>query len=565
MQRLSIAKRGLAAIAAAAAMATALAAAAGLFAAPAVARVAAHTAASSTLVMESSPTNSIPDDFNPFDPAGASYLLGGTSLIYETLLQFDVAKPTKVYDMLASAYKWGAGGKSITFTIRSGVTWSDGQPLTPADVVFTYTLLMNSSAANTDGLPITGATASGNQVTITFSSSQYTNLQYIANQYIVPQHIWQSITSPATATITNPIGTGPYELDTFSASTGFTLKANPGYWGGPFNPGGGEPAVKEVDFPLIASNTDVLAALENNSLDWAGNFLSGLSAFTSTPGHATYFAPVQTNTFYPNLSRWPTNQLAVRRAISDAIDRTAISKQGEGGLEPVATNASGLVLPNFRNVLAPSVKKFALSASPNVSAAKAVLKAAGYTVKNGCFQKGGKAVKFTIIDPASYTDYAADDALAASELKKADICATFDGLSVPAWSADIASGNFQVMQHWSQTSISPYVLYDNWLNSALITSNRNGNFEGLRNSAIDNDLAKLGTAVSTQAQLKYLTPIETYVAKQLPVIPTVYGAAFDEYNSSAFTGWPTKTNNYESGSPNTPTNEIVVLHLKPAS
>jgi len=99
----------------------------------------------------------------------------------------------------------------------------------------------------------------------------------------------------------------------------------------------------------------------------------------------------------------------------------------------------------------------------------------------------------------------------------------------------------------------------------LITSNRNGNFEGLRNSAIDNDLAKLGTAVSTQAQLKYLTPIETYVAKQLPVIPTVYGAAFDEYNSSAFTGWPTKTNNYESGSPNTPTNEIVVLHLKPAS
>ena len=70
MQRLSIAKRGFAAIAAAAAMGTALAAAAGLFAAPAVARVAAHTAASSTLVMESSPTNSIPDDFNPFDPAG---------------------------------------------------------------------------------------------------------------------------------------------------------------------------------------------------------------------------------------------------------------------------------------------------------------------------------------------------------------------------------------------------------------------------------------------------------------------------------------------------------------
>jgi peptide/nickel transport system substrate-binding protein len=51
----------------------------------------------------------------------------------------------------------------------------------------------------------------------------------------------------------------------------------------------------------------------------------------------------------------------------------------------------------------------------------------------------------------------------------------------------------------------------------------------------------------------------------LPVIPTLYGAAFDEYDTSGFTGWPSATNPYESGSPSTPTNEVVVLHLSPTS
>jgi hypothetical protein len=40
---------------------------------------------------------------------------------------------------------------------------------------------------------------------------------------------------------------------------------------------------------------------------------------------------------------------------------------------------------------------------------------------------------------------------------------------------------------------------------------------------------------------------------------------FDEYNTSKFDGWPSETNPYQSGSPNTPTNEVVLLHLKPKS
>ena len=129
-----------------------------------------------------------------------------------------------------------------------------------------------------------------------------------------------------------------------------------------------------------------------------------------------WFAPVQTNSLEPNLTKWPTNQLAVRQAISLAIDRTAIDTQGEAGLEPVATNASGIVLPGFKSLLAPAVKKDTLSPHSQTAKAIAVLKAAGYKLKHGYFYLGNKEVTVPVTDPAAYTDYAEDDSLIASEL-----------------------------------------------------------------------------------------------------------------------------------------------------
>lgn len=569
MQRLSIAKRAFVAAAAAAALGTALAATAGVFAAPALARV-AHTAASSTLVMESSPTNSIPDDFNPFDPAGASYLLGGTSLIYETLLQFDVAKPTKVYDMLATAYKWGAGGKSITFTIRSGIDWSDGTAMTPADVAGTYDMLAKYPDTNTNGIPVTGATVSGQNVTVNFSSPAYTDLQYIGTTYIVPSSVYNMSSDPGKATITAPVGTGPYVLSSFSPTAGVTLTANPRYWGGPWNVGGGPPAVSEVEFPLLANNTAVLTALESNQLDWAGNFLTGLSAFTSGAGHKVWFAGVNTNSLIPNLNTWPMNQLAVRQAVSLAIDRNDISKTGESGLEPVATNASGIVLPNFAADLAPAVKNATLSPKANPAGADAVLKKAGYTLKGGLYALKGKVVDITISDPSDFTDYAEDDKIIVQDLKAAHIKASFNGMSDTAWFASLANQTYgSATSHWSNSSIQMYGVYQGWLASSISAKGTNnaasGDFAGLHDPTIDRELRTLSAATTTKATLKAIAPIEAYVAQNLPVIPTVYGASFDEYNSTAFTGWPSASNPYEEGQPQQPNNEVVVLHLKPTS
>jgi peptide/nickel transport system substrate-binding protein len=528
------------------------------------AKVSAHPAAgNSVLTVESSQQNAITANYNPYVTSSASSLLGANSLIYEPLYQVDVLKPGTYYPFLATHFAWGQGGKSITFTIRKGVKWSNGTPLTAADVAFTYNLLKKNADVNTVGLDLKSVSTSGDQVTLNFPTAQYANFQNIAAQvYIVPQSVWSSVGDPGKYTDPTPVGTGPYTVDSTSSTEGIVLKANPNYWGG-------APAVSTVEFPTYASANTALSALEQNSLTWAGNYIPGIQKLfaNTSPQHKTWFPPVNTVSLEPNLQKWPTNQLPVRQAISLAINRTAISTQGEGGQEAPAKNASGLTQPIFDQFLSGSVSKDTLSAQADPKAAEKVLEQAGYKKdSNGYFALNGKQVTLDVTDPTNYQDYALDCQIVAANLKKAGIDATFVGQSDTGWASDIADGNFQLTEHWSQTSVSPYQLYSDWLNGALATkTNRAGNYEGLKSAAVDADLTKLAGAATPAQEAKDVAPIEQYVAKNLPIIPTVYGAVFDEYNTSQFTGWPSASDEYESGSPNAPTNEVVILHLKPKS
>ena len=148
----------------------------------------------------------------------------------------------------------------------------------------------------------------------------------------------------------NPVGTRPVHASRSSSSQGITLKANPTYWGG-------KPAVGTVQFPTYASANTALSALQTDQLHWAGNFIPGVQQVfvNGHSNHHVWFTPIQTNSLEPNLTKFPTNQLAVRKAISLAIDRTALSEQAEGGIEPPVSNASGLTLPIFQQFLHPSV------------------------------------------------------------------------------------------------------------------------------------------------------------------------------------------------------------------
>jgi peptide/nickel transport system substrate-binding protein len=525
------------------------------------------SSASATLVMESSPESTITDDFNPFVPTAAPQGMGATGLIYEPLLQFDLAAPPKYYNWLATAYTWGAGGKSVTFTIRQGVKWNNGKPLTPADVAFTYNLVKANTAINLAGLQISSVSTSGNTVTLTFPSAQYTNLQQIAGVPILPQSQWGSAGSPASYSDPNPVGTGPYKLKSFTPQ-GFVLTKNPGYWQASLV------KIQNVDFPVYTSNTGALSALFTGKIDWTGNFIPGLQKnFVSTAPQFHHFweAPGSTNALMPNLHKWPTNQLPVRQAISAAINRNLLASEGEAGLENPVINATGITLPTFQAWAAP-VASQTVSATGSAAAAAQILTKAGYKKDSaGFFALNGKEVAVTLVSPSAYTDYAAVGSMVAQELKTAGINANFQGLTVTAWNADMANGNFELAEHWSNNGLTPFNLYDNWLNSSLaIGNNATGDYERLKDPTIDAALAKLAGDQTVEQQTADLTPIMNYVSQNLPVIPVTTASEWFEYNSERFTGWPTQQNPYETGQPSgqnnggtTGTDEVVILHLRP--
>jgi peptide/nickel transport system substrate-binding protein len=561
-------QRSLIAVAAASLLAAVLAACSSSSSSPTTAS-STGAAVGKTLVMESSPETAITQAFNPFDPTQAAYGMGATGLIYEPLLQFDLAAPPTYYPWLATSYAWSNGGKTITFTIRQGVKWNNGTPLTPADVAFTFNLLKANTAINLDGLSISSVSTSGNTVTLTFPTAQYTNLELIAGTAIVPKAVWSTVGTPATYTDPDPVGTGPYMLESFTPQ-GFTLKKNPYYW---------QPAdvqVPKVYFPVYTSNTGALSALFSGQIDWTGNFIPGLQkdfVDTNPSEHGYWEAAGGTNSLMPNLNKWPTNQLAVRQAISAAINRNLIASEGEAGLESPVLNATGITLPTF-NAWAGPVTSMTVSASGSAAAAEAILTKAGYTKgSNGFFAKGGKTVAITLTDPAAYTDYAEDDAIVAGQLRAAGIDATFQGQAVTTWDADVADGDFQLTMHWSDGGLTPYNMYNGWLNSALATgSNATGDYERLSDPALNADLTKLAGAATTAEQTADLVPLETYVADNLPVIPTTTASYWFEYNSQNYTGWPTQSDPYQIGQPSgtnlgagAGTDEVVILHLRPRS
>ena len=105
--------------------------------------------------------------FNPLNPTYEQLAYG---FIYEPLVYVNPLQQGKTTPMLASSYKWGAGNKSLTFTIRSGVKWSDGTPMTANDVAYTFNLTKKYAALDLTGAwsVLSSVTASGSTVTMNF-------------------------------------------------------------------------------------------------------------------------------------------------------------------------------------------------------------------------------------------------------------------------------------------------------------------------------------------------------------------------------------------------------------
>src|SRR5271166_1806071 len=126
--------------------------------------------------------------FNPFNSAvlgpGLTF-----ALIYEPLEFVNILKSTSPpVPMLATSSQWSNGYKTLTFTIRSGVKWSDGQPFSAQDVAYTFNAMKSDKAIDlnalwiADGGPLTSVALNGtDRVVLTFDKPSQPLFYYVAD------------------------------------------------------------------------------------------------------------------------------------------------------------------------------------------------------------------------------------------------------------------------------------------------------------------------------------------------------------------------------------------------
>jgi len=533
----------------------------------------AKAATGKTLVVESTPLSPMTDTFNPFSQTSTGFVTNAVSLYNEPLYIFNTLNPTQAPNpFLASGQPtWSNGGKTLTIPVRAGVKWNDGKPFTASDVAYTFNLLKANPSLYSSGAPaVTSASASSaTSVTLNFAAPEYANLFLIGQVYIVPQHIWSSVTNPATFADPNPVGTGPFMLDKFSPQ-GYTLKQNPLYWQK------SKVHVPEIDFPSYNTNANLVPPIASGQIDWAGNYVADIQGnflSKSTDNHTwtssvPYFSDNNVVSMFLNVTKAPLNDAAVRQAISFGVNRQQLSTQGETGYEPPATSSSGLMLPAQSSLLSSTLAND-LPATGDAAKVSSILTHDGWAKVGGKWTKGGKKITFSISDPIPYSDYYTDSQLIAHQLNALGFDVTAAGIGNPAtWAGDVANGTFDATIHWSNQGPNPYFFFDNWMDSSLtapIGKPAGGDVGRYKNPAAQTALNQFASSGDSATQAQAITKLETIMSTDVPVVPLLYGGAWSEYSTRNYTGWPSSSNPYMVPVPNIPYIEYTILQLKPAS
>ncbi|MGN6174374.1 MAG: ABC transporter substrate-binding protein [Streptosporangiaceae bacterium] len=482
--------------------------------------------------------------FNPFNLSYIQFSLGN---VYEPLVFVNTLQNAKESPWLASKWTWANGNKKLTFTIRNGVKWTDGKPLTAADVVYTFNLLKQHKALDINSVwsVLSSVTQQGaNQVVMTFKSPAVTYFYYIADQTaILPQHIWSKVADPVKYPDSHPVGTGAYTMSNCTPQN-ITYKANPHYW----QPG--KPKVATVNYPAFTTNDTANTYLANGQAQWGSQFIPSIQKFylSKSPNYHYWFPPVANVSLFINLTNPILKNVAVRQAMAYAIDRKKVSTIGEYGYEP-ASNQTGIVTPTFSSWLDNSqAASFGNNYAYNPAKAISILTAAGFKKgSDGIMAKGGQKLSFTIVNNGGFSDWVASVNVIQQNLKAVGIQVTPKNLSQTAHQTAVFTGKYD-LGYFSETGgPTPYYELRQWLysgNSAPIGQPAGSNFERYSNKATDALINAYPTTTDAGQQHAIVTKLQKVMLQDVPVIPITESVDWFQYDTGTFSGWVTQSNPY---------------------
>jgi peptide/nickel transport system substrate-binding protein len=514
-----------------------------------------------TVVIETDPIN-VWDSFNPFIPNGEAYNYGYASVCREYLFYTNFING-EVKPWIGQEYSYNEDFTTCTLKIRDNVTWSDGEPYTAADIVFSQQLLFDNPQLNgafgliRDAKSVTA----DDDYTVTWELTEANprfHYRFLAgiiadSVRVVPKHIWEG-EDPGAFKFNPPVLTGPYVLSEASATKLYYLwEKSPNYW----NAAELDPAPQYVIYKqwaeIDAAVQDFLAGNVDDSRKIALDYLNQemIVAQYDKTSRFNFNDPCPRG-FYFNIES-PTGLFATpegRWAMSFLIDRETI---GNTIWQPSSAPAT-YPWADYEGWApwAPDEVMSKYDMSFNVDKANELLDGLGATERDGDGIRllDGKPLKLVMITPSEATgpEYQIGSFFA-NTAKEAGIDIELKALPGSAsWDA-FDTGNYDISCHWiCGMNFDPNQLYG-WFHSrnhVPVGERTNmGNASRLQSPELDALIEQLDTVdPEDEANRPIFDEALDVYMKELPAVPSIQTIYPVFYNTAVWEGWPTEDNPY---------------------
>ena len=485
-------------------------------------------------------------------------------LLYETLFGYNSVNG-ELAPIVGDSYTW-KDDLTMTVKINPAAAFSDGKPLTSADVVYSYYLGKKYEIPwSSSWLNLTDVKAVDETTIDFYMSKEHPNktavLEAICSTPLYPKHIWEKLEAENNNDIgklmalpnENPIGSGPYTIK-FHDDSKVVCERNDNYWG-KVRHDGRLPAPKYITHLLFKSNDAANLAFKEAQLDYSQDFIpniwkmweEGLPVKTYLDKEP-YYTPDSIPSIWFNLEKPGLNNPEVRRAIAYAIDYENIVKLAMNGYSDPVIPALVLNTPSEQKLVDMDALK-PLQWTTDIAKANEILDK--LNAKPGAdgirvLPDGTRLGPWDIECPFGWSDWNASLEIVMQNCKKIGIELRTKFPEEPVYTNDRNTGKFDIIMSTPADVISPS---QPWLRIRDLMYSKDvpvmgeqafRNFNRFKNAEADRLIVEASRTEDPAELRKIYTELNLLWLKEVPTIPLMYRPMyFYNCNETYWTNFPT--------------------------
>ena len=419
----------------------------------------------------------ITQDLDSLDPHKA--VAAGTKEVLFNVFE-GLVKPDEAGNLVpavASGYKMSEDGKIYTFTLRDGIRFHNGAPVTVDDIVYSIKRCAGLLDTTDKEVVLEPALSNISEVNIIDDAAVEIVLKEGDTEiigYLTCAVIPKDYDNQGKA----PVGTGPFRFVSYSPLESFVMEKNENYWGED------APYLDRVTFKIAANTDTAFMELKSGAIDIFPYLTDDQAGqlpeeYEIMEGHMNLVQGL-----FLNNKKAPFDNPKVREALNYAVDKQAV-------LDMVAGGRGAIIGSN----MFPGFSKYYTC---DTAKAKELLKEAGY----------GNGLEFTIMVPSNYQFHVATAEVIVEQLKAAGIQAKIQQIDWSQWLKDVYTDrNYQATIVGLDAKLAPRDVLERYTSTAY------NNFVNYENAEYDTIIAEAIKEVDDEEKIGLYKELQTLLTK----------------------------------------------------